>query len=121
MRAILIDPYNQTVTEQILVGDTLENYYVIIGCDLIDATPQAPDQQHTCYVDDEGLFKRTPEDPMIQTSWHPEPLAGRALIVGFDPSTGASESATLSVEQIAQQVIFLVPGTYRLNMENDDA
>lgn len=111
MRAILIDPYKQTVTEKVLSGDTLQAYYDAIGCALIDFAGE-PDPNHTAYGDDEALLTREPDDPMIQVGWYPERLSGRILIVGFDPSTGDSLPATISVDEIAEQVVFLVPATY---------
>ncbi len=111
MRAILIDPYTQTVTEKTLTGDTLQAYYDAIGCQYIDAAGE-PDPNHTAFVDDSGLLDREPDDPMTQVGWYPERLSGRILIVGFDPATGDSLPATITVGEIAEQVIFLVPATY---------
>lgn len=118
MRAILIDPHNQTIKELTLVGDTLQAYYDAIGCSLIDFAGE-PNEFHTAYGDDEALSTREPDDPMIKASFYPELLSGRILIVGFDPSDGSSGPATLSVEEIAEQVVFVVPATYLLRKESE--
>lgn len=89
MRAFLIDPNNQTITEVDYSGD-YKQIYDLIDCHTFDVV--YVDENHCIYVDDEGLMKPNLffwfEDLM------PTPLAGKALLLGED-----GKDATLALPE----------------------
>lgn len=81
MRAIVIDPFDQTVTEVVIEGNNLQEIYKILGVSCIDAV-RLPNGD-AIYVDDEGLLKGTTGFFHL-LGMIPNPLAGRGLLVGGD-------------------------------------
>lgn len=104
MRAILIDPYDHTVTEIIIEGNNLQEIYKILDVQVIDAARIALDD--VVYVDDEGLLKG-PTNFFAITGETPNPIAGRGLLVGTTPS-GHDTDPRHSLAQITAQVRFYI-------------
>lgn len=98
MKAVLIDPHTQSVTDVDLPeGGRLEEMRELIGCTTLTAiTLESGD---SLFLDDEGLyapnqkFFALPED-------YPEPLAGRGLVLGLNHSNGESIDAHFSSKDI---------------------
>lgn len=100
MRAILIDPTTKTVTET-----SITNWKEIapaIEADLFDVV-NIDQYRHSIFVDDEGLYTKT---DFFTHYDYPQPLAGKALIMGYDQNTGDSTDCTLTIEHVLNKVFF---------------
>jgi hypothetical protein len=120
IRAILIDPYafgNDRVRDVPILGtDRLPEYYRLIGCNCTTITAiYPPALEGDClYLDDDGLWNQYAG---FEINSHPEPLMGRAIVVGTDDrggtiSTGWNTHALrarisrwfLSMDRIAEEL-----------------
>jgi len=104
MRAILIDPFQQTVTDVDYSGD-YKQIYQLIEADLFTCVTfnQAGD---AVFIDDEGLFKDSDEQRyfvLTDDNGNSQLLAGRGLVLGLDAS-GESISPTVTLEQVQAKV-----------------
>lgn len=103
MKALLID---SGVVQQVEIsGDLdgrLQDMYQVIGCRMITGAGH-PDDRHAAYADDEGLMVSGVQQ-IHKVDWHPEPLAGRLLITGFDHNTGEDQDVEMSVEDLRATV-----------------
>ena len=118
MKGILIDPFTEKVLEVALTGEAkLAEFYLLLECNTIDVIsipprlliehskdalntmhndPNSKFKNNSLYLDDEGLYK----DDQRFYNFIGTNLAGRGLILGFDPATGDSVSTKLSVEDV---------------------
>ena len=108
MKAILIDPVNQTVSEvEHDESRSLASIYELIEADCFDVVTVNM-KRDGIHVDDEGLFK---EDLYIFTyldieeMTHLAQLAGKGLILGCDDE-GRAIAPSLTVEQVRRNVRF---------------
>lgn len=108
MKAILIDPVNQTVSEvEHDDSRTLESINGHIEADCFDVVTVNM-KRDGIYVDDEGLFK---EDLYIfnyfdpEEMYEPAQLAGKGLILGCDDE-GRAIAPSLTVEEVRRNVRF---------------
>lgn len=108
MRAYLIDPHEMTVTEVEYSGD-YRQIYDHIDCGTFDAA-RFDDNGDTAFVDDEGLSVEGQKYFMI--AGYPQPLAGKALILGTDDE-GGSISPQVSLARLKKMVRF--GGFVRIN------
>ena len=110
----LINPFDQTIKPVILsdVDSNLKQIYALLDCTTIDAVYTIDD--HTIYVDDEGLFV----SPQRFFKLAGQPLAGKALVLGASED-GDSIDAELWVEDTLEERIDWVPEgiTYKPSME----
>lgn len=104
MRAILIDPYDQTVTEIVVDGNNLQEIYKTLQVTCIDAVRL--ENGDVIYVDDEGLLK-SPTHLFDVAGIDVTAFAGRGLLVG---STGDGYDADPkhSINEVRQRVGFLI-------------
>jgi len=115
MRAILINPHISDIKE-IEVGDSIFDWYAPMKW--LDfniqtlAVVSSPWPNHDLYVDDEGLFKPGNKSFMLKHG-HPEPLFGCGLLLGFNPKTGDSKSATIGLVDV-QSAYMAMPFTTRV-------
>ena len=79
MRAILIDPVKQAVTEVQWDG-TLKDIYAHTQTDRVEIAVSWQCDDFAVYVDEEGLFKQNQEFFQLMGCY--SPLAGRGLMVG---------------------------------------
>jgi len=79
MKAFLIDPDNQTITEVESTG--LEDLYRLIDCHTVDAVPI--DAGDVIYVDDNGLYVE-PQPASFTYKGFSVPLCGKGVVVGVD-------------------------------------
>lgn len=100
MRAILIDPYDKSISE-IEYDGTLESAYAIISCYTIQGV--SIDDDHVVYVDEEGLLHEP--KPFWQWWGSPNPIAGKGLIVKID-GEGEDAAATVPLDTITKLVSF---------------
>lgn len=104
MKAILIDPSNQTV-EEITIGKNYKEIYGVIGNDCNTfAAPITEPNGDTWFVDDEGLFHDN-IGGVIRNEWS-TPIVGRVVIIGTDEE-GDSVDAKSTPEQIKKGLHFI--------------
>ena len=107
-RAILIDPFNETITEVKMVDTKLQTIYALIGCDLITITSLA--EGIDMILDDEGLLKDSENQAYFKFGIGSQPFAGKALIISTDGEGDfASLPEEVSVDKINDKVIFFKP------------
>ena len=100
MRAILINPFDGTVTETEYSGE-LKDIYRLTQCGIVEVA-RADIGTHTLYVDEEGLFKK--DQKFFAIDGARQPYAGRGLIVGYD--NGDDSAATISLDEVKDKVRF---------------
>ena len=93
MRAILIDPFTQTIEEVDYSGD-YKDIYTLIQCELFSTVYCLED---TLFVDDEGLYVK--DQRYFKVAGYPQPLAGRGLLLGTNEE-GDSVDATAKLSVI---------------------
>jgi hypothetical protein len=107
-RAILIDPFTETITEVKMVDTKLQTIYALIGCELITITSLA--EGIDMILDDEGLLKNSENQAYFKFGIGSQPFAGKALIIATDGEGDfASLPEEVSVEKISEKVIFFKP------------
>ena len=107
-RAILIDPFTETVMDVTMVDTKLQTIYALIGCELITITSLA--EGIDMILDDEGLLKNSENQAYFKFGITSQPFAGKALIVATDGEGDfASLPEEVSVEKISDKVIFFKP------------
>lgn len=102
MRAIVIDPFDQSVTEVVISGNNLKEIYTILDVTCIDAARL--ENGDVIYVDDEGLLK-SPSHFFHLPGITNEPLAGRGLLVGSTPD-GSDGPPRYALDEIASATKF---------------
>lgn len=80
IKAVLIDPYKEEVTDVEYDGN-YKSIYPLIHCDCFTTVSLGDDD---VFVDDEGLLKLTPGSKFFSVPTYPKPLAGYGLIIGCD-------------------------------------
>jgi hypothetical protein len=106
MRAILIDPQNEAVTEVEYDGD-YKSICKLIDAELFDCVRLGDGAENTIYVDDEGLLngKRNTVGMFRVEGGNPAYLAGKGLILATD-SEGESIGTELTLEEVRGWVAF---------------
>lgn len=99
MKAYLIDPFTQTITEVEYNGD-YRNIYTHIDAEIF-TTAQFNDFGDTVFVDDEGLWKE--EQEFFLVAGYPQPLAGKGLVLGCDDE-GESVEPSITIDQLRASV-----------------
>jgi Domain of unknown function (DUF3846) len=102
MRAIIINAKDRTVTEAEIDG-LLQSLQNIVG-GLIDTVTQGLDEQHHCYVNDEGLLD-SPQHFFMFKDGH-QPLAGNGVILA-STDDGDEAPCTLPLDRVRQRVTFM--------------
>ena len=103
MKAILINPFNQTITEVEYSGNFKE-IYKLIDCSTFDCINI--DDDNTLFVDDEGLLR---ENRYFYWKGYTN-LAGKALIIGVDYQTGEDCETSWSLQEVENMVEWLPNG-----------
>ena len=103
MKAILINPFNQTITEVKYSGNFKE-IYKLIDCGTFDCINI--DDDNTLFVDDAGLLK---ENRYFYWKDYTN-LAGKALIIGVDYQTGEDCETSWSLQKVENMVEWLPEG-----------
>jgi len=108
IRAILIDPFTETVSQVTLVDTKLQTYYNLLGCSLITMTGLA--NGIDMILDDEGLLKDSESQAYFKFGIGSQPFAGKALIVGTDDEgETVSLPENVTTEKVFERVIFFKP------------
>jgi hypothetical protein len=104
MKAFVIDPITRTVAEVDYNGD-YRQIYKLIDADTFDAVTVQYDtltgHRESLFVDDEGLFKA--DQKFFHWADYPQPLAGKALLLGTD-DTGESVATKQTISEVERQV-----------------
>jgi hypothetical protein len=107
-RAILIDPFNETITEVKMVDTKLQTIYALLGCSIITITSLADGID--MILDDEGLLKDSENQAYFKFGISSQSFAGKALIVATDSEWNIdSLPEKVSVDKINDRVIFFKP------------
>jgi hypothetical protein len=118
MKAILIDPFKRDISDVEFEGETLAALYKLIDCTTVTAVSLTfDDQVVSLFLDDEGLFVND------QRFWsifqYPEPLAGRAVILGLDASNGESLDTPIDAARVSEEgVIFFESAQHAIDFMN---
>lgn len=111
-RAILIDPFTETVSQVTLVDTKLKTIYNLLGCDLITITSAFGVDM---ILDDEGLLKDSASQRYFKIGIDSQPYAGKALLVGSDEEGNfASLPENLTTEKVFEKTIFFNPSKNHL-------
>ena len=103
MKGILIDVEKCEIREVELKAK-LEDYYRLIGCDLITCVYYPNLEKHDVICDDEGLLKEIKGMFSIDDENDPQ-IAGNGLILKVTPN-GNWVSSKLTVEDVKQRITF---------------
>lgn len=107
-RAILIDPFNETITEVKMVDTKLQTIYSLLECRIITITSLA--NGIDMVLDDEGLLKDSEKQAYFKFGIGSQPFAGKALVIATDDEGDfASLPEKVSVDKINERVIFFKP------------
>ncbi|GAB2549687.1 DUF3846 domain-containing protein [Spirosoma aerophilum] len=101
MKAFLIDPTSQTITE--VEQNGLEDLYKLIGCDTVCAVPLAAGD--AIYLDDNGLYVDSPM-PSFSYQGYSQPLTGKGVVVGCDEE-GDDIEPNHSLTQLERRITWL--------------
>lgn len=111
-KAILIDPFTETVSNVTLVDTKIQTIYNLLGCDLITITSAFGADM---ILDDEGLLKDSDSQAYFKIGIDSQPYAGKALLVGSDEEGNfASLPENLTTEKVFEKVIFFKPSKNHL-------
>lgn len=102
MRAIVIHAKDRTVTETEIDG-SLKSLQQIVG-GLITPVYDGLDEQHHCYVNDEGLL-HNPQHFFMFKDGH-QPLAGNGVILA-STADGDEAACTLPLDWVKERVTFM--------------
>ena len=102
MRAIIINAQDRTITETD-IDARLETLQQIVG-GMIEAVTYGLDDNHHCYVNEEGLLEH-PQHFFMFEGGH-QPLAGMGIILSLTDD-GDEAPCTLSLSWVEERVRFL--------------
>ena len=100
MKAYLINPFAQTVTEVEYSGD-YNQIYQFLNCDLFTVV-EINEFGDSVFIDDEGLINGKPQEFFL-VNGYPQPLAGMGLVLGCNQE-GESTEPSITLEQLKAQV-----------------
>jgi hypothetical protein len=107
-RAILIDPFTETVSQVTLVDTKLQTLRTLIDCEIITMTGLADGVD--MILDDEGLLKDSNSQAYFKFGIGSQPFAGKALIVGTDDEGDTvSLPENVTTQKVSERVIFFKP------------
>lgn len=105
LKAVLIDPYKEEITDVEYDNSSYKNIYPLIQCEIFTIVKLADEDD--VFVDDEGLLKVNNETKFFMLKDYPQPLAGYGLIVGADEETGESVSVHHDAAYYRSKIQFL--------------
>jgi len=110
MRAILIDPIENSIEEFEHNGDINEIYEKIgnncrtFEVPFVDENTESKDSY---FCDEEALYKRVGGGVMPKKYRSDLPILGRVVVLGFDPASGESVDCTTPLEYFSENVCLL--------------
>ena len=103
IRAIIIDPFEREISET-EIENNLEGLKSAIGDHWIELV--RINGQNDMYVDEEGLFRENQQFFVMSGSQRKVPIAGKAVVVGSDTSTGEQINCNMPLDVIKEMVSF---------------
>lgn len=108
IKAILIDPFTETVSNVTLVDAKLQTLRNLIECEIITMAGLADGVD--MILDDEGLLKDSSSQAYFKFGISSQPFAGKALVVGTDDEGDTvSLPESVTTEKVFERVIFFKP------------
>jgi hypothetical protein len=109
MKGILIDPFAKSITEVDHSGE-LDDLYRTLECDTVDVVIVSGNifaHSEGLYVDDNGYGKAEDGKPQAFFRWGglPDPIAGKALLLGGEGDKNASTH--IKLEEVQAKVEFI--------------
>jgi len=105
IKAVLIDPYKEEVTDIEYDASDYKNIYPLIHCDVFTIVRLENDDD--VIVDDEGLLKLNRDTKFFMMPTYQQPLAGYGLITGVDHADGETIAAHRAAEYYRRKIQFL--------------
>lgn len=105
LTAVLIDPVARTLTDVNVDGrDPLRSLYALMGCSLVDFVHVIDERgrRTVIVVDDEGLLKDGQK--FFTAAGYPQPLAGKAVVIGLTDRDGDFKSCIFNAEQVSRAI-----------------
>lgn len=104
VRTILINPHTRSLTEHYIDRLNFKQIHALLDCEITCLGPvfrSDYDTMECLMMDDTGLYRDN--QAFFTASCYPYPLAGIALLAGFD-ADGDMISASLSIEELEEQI-----------------
>jgi len=118
-RAILIDPFTETIIEVMMVDTKLQTIKNLIDCEIITVAGIGTSNQYRgidLILDDEGLLKDSEHQAYFKYGIQSQPYAGKALMVATDDEgETVSLPEIITVEKVSEKVIFFKPSQKTLD------
>jgi hypothetical protein len=118
-RAILIDPFTETVMDVTMVDTKLQTIKNLIDCEIITVAGIGTSNQYRgidLILDDEGLLKNSNHQAYFKYGIQSQPYAGKALMVATDDEgETVSLPESITVEKVSEKVIFFKPSQKTLD------
>ena len=107
MKALLINPFDMTITEVEYDGNYQSIYKLISpeGSEVRAFDAVRISAEDTIWVDDEGLLK---QNNFFEHTDYPQPMAGLGLVLGTTED-GDSTSPTLTLDQLKDNISWATP------------
>lgn len=100
MTYFLIDPFEKTIAPVYYDGN-FHSIYNLIDCEMFDVVRCG---KYDLFVDDMGLFRE--DQKFFATFDYPQPLGGKALVVGVDRE-GETIPPSITLEELEARVLFV--------------
>ena len=118
-RAILINPFNETIMNVTMVDTKLQTIKNLIDCEIITVAGIGTSNQYRgidLILDDEGLLKDSEHQAYFKYGIQSQPYAGKALMVATDDEgETVSLPESVTVEKVSEKVIFFKPSQKTLD------
>ena len=118
-RAILINPFNETIIDVTMVDTKLQTIKNLIDCEIITVAGIGTSNQYRgidLILDDEGLLKDSEHQAYFKYGIQSQPYAGKALMVATDDEgETVSLPESITVEKVSEKVIFFKPSQKTLD------
>ena len=118
-RAILIDPFTETIMEVTMVDTKLQTIKNLIDCEIIAVAGIGTSNQYRgidLILDDEGLLKDSEHQAYFKYGIQSQPYAGKALMIATDDEgETVSLPEIITVEKVSEKVIFFKPSQNTLD------
>jgi hypothetical protein len=118
-RAILIDPFTETIMNVTMVDTKLQTIKNLIDCEIITVAGIGTSNQYRgidLILDDEGLLKDSNHQAYFKYGIQSQPYAGKALMVATDDEgETVSLPENITVEKVSEKVIFFKPSQKTLD------
>jgi len=119
IKAILIDPFTETIMNVTMVDTKLQTIKNLIDCEIITVAGIGTSNQYRgidLILDDEGLLKDSNHQAYFKYGIQSQPYAGKALMVATDDEgETVSLPESITVEKVSEKVIFFKPSKKTLD------